>query len=92
MPKLANLANDLVAEGLYSHFNPNDNSYTLTNKNDQNWLSAQLKKAQNLGLNVQIIDYAKPDNRLAMAQKIIDAGFNRWALTNMGYIIDNTCA
>ena len=78
LPKLADLANDLVAEGLYSHYNPNDNSYKLTNKNDQDWLRARLKKAKNLGLNVQIIDYAKPDNRLAMAQKIIDAGFNPW--------------
>ncbi|MEH6818234.1 MAG: protein PelA, partial [Pseudoalteromonas distincta] len=69
---------DLVAEGLYSHFNPTDNSYKLTNKNDQAWLSAQLKTAQKLGFKVQVIDYTQPDNRLTMAQKIKQAGFTPW--------------
>tara|TARA_B110000046_G_scaffold171582_1_gene192553 strand:+ start:1645 stop:2289 length:645 start_codon:yes stop_codon:yes gene_type:complete len=44
LPSLQNLATDLVAEGLFSHFNPLDNSYKLTSKNDQAWLTTQLKK------------------------------------------------
>ncbi|MBB1370969.1 endo alpha-1,4 polygalactosaminidase [Pseudoalteromonas sp. SR45-4] len=78
LPQLKGRANDLVAEGLFSHFNPLDNSYKLTNKNDQAWLNAQLHKAQDLGFNVQVIDYAKPKQRLAMAQKIINAGYTPW--------------
>ena len=58
LPKLTGLANDLVAEGLYSHYNPTNNGYKLTTENDQAWLSAQLKTAQNLGFKVQVIDYA----------------------------------
>ena len=78
LPKLAGFASDLVAEGLYSHYNPRDNSYKLTTKDDQAWLIAQLNKAQTLGFNVQVIDYAKPNNRLAMALKIKQAGFTPW--------------
>ncbi|MFP3425004.1 endo alpha-1,4 polygalactosaminidase [Pseudoalteromonas sp. SIMBA_162] len=78
LPSLQNLATDLVAEGLFSHFNPLDNSYKLTSKNDQAWLTAQLKKAQSFGFNVQVIDYAKPDKRLVMAEKIIASGFSAW--------------
>ncbi|WP_166420154.1 endo alpha-1,4 polygalactosaminidase [Pseudoalteromonas sp. Z1A8] len=78
LPKLTGLANDLVAEGLFSHYSPTDNSYKLTTENDQAWLSAQLKTAQNLGFKVQVIDYAQPDNRLVMAQKIKQAGFTPW--------------
>lgn len=78
LPSLQNLATDLVAEGLFSHFNPLENSYKLTSKNDQAWLTTQLKKAQSLGFNVQVIDYAKPDKRLVMAEKIIASGFNAW--------------
>ena len=78
LPRLTGLASDLVAEGLYSHYNPINNSYKLTTENDQAWLSAQLKTAQKLGFKVQVIDYAQPDNRLAMAQKIKQAGFIPW--------------
>ncbi|ASM50858.1 hypothetical protein PESP_a2974 [Pseudoalteromonas espejiana DSM 9414] len=78
LPKLSGYAHDLVAEGLLSHFNPSDNSYKLTTKSDQDWLNAQLKKAQQLGFNVQVIDYAKPKQRLAMAEKIIAAGYAPW--------------
>lgn len=78
LPRLTGLASDLVAEGLYSHYNPINNSYKLTTENDQAWLSAQLKMAQKLGFKVQVIDYAQPDNRLAMAKKIKQAGFIPW--------------
>ncbi|MEI8620763.1 endo alpha-1,4 polygalactosaminidase [Pseudoalteromonas sp. B129b] len=78
LPRLTGLASDLVAEGLYSHYNPINNSYKLTTENDQAWLSTQLKTAQKLGFKVQVIDYAQPGNRLTMAQNIIDAGFNPW--------------
>lgn len=78
LPKLQGLATDLVAEGLYSHYNPVDDSYKLTSLNDQAWLNNQLKKAQQLGFNVQVIDYAKPEKRLAMAHQIIAAGYNPW--------------
>ncbi|GAA78493.1 MULTISPECIES: endo alpha-1,4 polygalactosaminidase [Pseudoalteromonas] len=78
LPKLKGFATDLVAEGLYSHYNPLDNSYKLTAESDQIWLIAQLNTAKNLGFNVQVIDYAKPKNRLAMAQKIIKNGYAPW--------------
>jgi len=78
LPQLKDLATDLVAEGLYSHYSPVDNSYKLTTENDQRWLNAQLHTAKNLGFKVQVIDYAKPSKRLAMAQKIIAAGYAPW--------------
>ncbi|MEL0605591.1 MULTISPECIES: endo alpha-1,4 polygalactosaminidase [Pseudoalteromonas] len=78
LPKLNNYASDLVAEGLFSHFNPVDNSYKLTTVDDQNWLNAQLNKAQKLGFNVQVIDYARPQARLAMAKQISDQGYAPW--------------
>lgn len=78
LPKLNNYASDLVAEGLFSHFNPVDNSYKITSKNDQDWLNSQLTKAQAMGFNVQVIDYAQPPHRLAMAQQIIAQGYAPW--------------
>ncbi|MEI8642034.1 endo alpha-1,4 polygalactosaminidase [Pseudoalteromonas sp. Hal099] len=78
LPQLNDYASDLVAEGLFSHFNPVDNSYKLTTENDQAWLNEKLHKAQSLGFNVQVIDYAKPQQRLAMAKQIIAQGYAPW--------------
>lgn len=78
LPWLKGQAERVVAEGLLSHFNPEDNSYKGTSQADQQWLSAQLNTAKALGFAVQVIDYAPFAKRAAMAQQIAKAGFAPW--------------
>lgn len=78
LPQLQGKAEKVVAEGLYSHYQPQDDRYSHTQESGQKWLLAQLHKAQQLGFKVQVIDYAKPGQRRAMADDIIKAGFTPW--------------
>ncbi|CAM3744876.1 hypothetical protein VA7868_03387 [Vibrio aerogenes CECT 7868] len=78
LPQLHGQAKFLVAEGLYSHYQVKNDSYGVTSKSDQQWLINQLQQAQKQGFQVQVIDYAKPEARFSLAQKIIRAGFLPW--------------
>ncbi|SHO56908.1 endo alpha-1,4 polygalactosaminidase [Vibrio quintilis] len=78
LPQLQGQAKFLVAEGLYTHYRPKHDTYSVTKESDQQWLINQLQQAQKLGFQVQVIDYAKPEERFAVAKKIIAAGFLPW--------------
>lgn len=68
----------VVAEDLFTRFNPIDNSYGESSLADQKWLENQLDHAKSLGFQVEVIDYAKPDERFALAQKIAQRGYLPW--------------
>ncbi len=78
LPQLQGQAQRVVAEGLFSRYNPLDDSYGTTTADDQAWLTGQLSRARELGFKVQVIDYAQPGQRQAMAQAIVQAGFAPW--------------
>lgn len=76
---LQGVAPDLIAEGLLSHYDNARKHYGKTTEQDQVWLLARLKKAQQLGYQVQVLDYAQDQSeRTAMAQALAKFGFNAW--------------
>lgn len=73
------LAEAVVAEGLYSHYNNQRDSYGESDPEGRRWLMGRLKHAKSLGFDVQVIDYAQAlPKREAMADRINKAGFKAW--------------
>ncbi|MFM2476148.1 endo alpha-1,4 polygalactosaminidase [Celerinatantimonas sp. MCCC 1A17872] len=78
LSQLKGKAEYIVAEGLFTQFNPINNSYHKTSIKDQKWIEARLNYAKSLGFKVEVIDYAKPHERYALAKRIFHRGYQPW--------------
>lgn len=78
LPQLAGKATHVVAEGLYTKYDPQADSYEVTPYSDQKWLTGQLEQAKKLGFQVEVIDYAPFKQRRKIADKIMSSGYLPW--------------
>ena len=82
---VANLADGLVAESLFSGWDPNNSSYKEVAVNDRKWLLNKLVMVRNkYGLPVTVIDYLPPSQRnqaQQVAKQISNLGFTPWVST-----------
>ncbi|WP_169828846.1 endo alpha-1,4 polygalactosaminidase [Marinobacterium jannaschii] len=80
LSQLQGKAESVVAEGLFSHYQPQQQRYGVTTTQAQAWLTARLKEAQSLGFHVQVLDYAEQQSqRQALIGRIHRAGFDGWS-------------
>ncbi len=85
LEQTANLADGLIAESLFSGWNPAKSEYKEVSPNDREWLLGKLKQAHDTyKLPVTVIDYLPPTQRnqaKEIAKKISSAGFTPWVST-----------
>ncbi|MEI8633472.1 hypothetical protein P4S72_18275 [Vibrio sp. PP-XX7] len=89
LPELVGQAEYVVAEGLYSHYQPKKNRYDQqTSAADQQWLTGQLNMAAKPGFRTQVIDHAEAGKPLCGGAENNQVRFftlgNGWAFANMG--------
>ena len=85
LDQVANLSDGLVAESLFSGWDPDKKKYTTISAKDREWLLGQLKQARDdYSLPVIVIDYLPPEQREQaekVADKIRQEGFIPWVST-----------
>ena len=85
LDEVADLADGLVAESLFSGWNPNSSSYKEVPVNDREWLLNKLLMVRDkYGLPITVIDYLPPSQReqaQQVAKQITDLGFTPWVST-----------
>lgn len=81
LPSIATLIKAVAAESLFSSWDNNQKKYVPVSQQERKTLIAELRKAQNLGIPVIVIDYV-PANKLTyageIAHKILQLGFSPW--------------
>lgn len=81
LPEVHDLVYAVAAESLFEGWDPKNKRYRSVNAADRQWLLAQLRKVQNFGLPVIVIDYVPPVKRALArqtARRIQDLGFIPW--------------
>ncbi|MCK5831714.1 MAG: bifunctional glycoside hydrolase 114/ polysaccharide deacetylase family protein [Methylococcales bacterium] len=82
LDQAASLSDGLVAESLFSGWNPDRKKYITVNEKDRKWLLSKLKQArEDYSLPVVVIDYLPPEQREKaekVADKIRQEGFIPW--------------
>jgi len=85
LDEVADLADGLVAESLFSGWNPNSSSYKEVTANDRKWLLNKLLMVRDkYGLPITVIDYLPLSQRKQaqlVAKQITDKGFTPWIST-----------
>jgi len=85
LDEVADLADGLVAESLFSGWDPNSSRYKKVSFNDREWLLDKLEMVRDkYDLPVTVIDYLPPGQReqaQQVAEQITEQGFTPWVST-----------
>ncbi len=85
LDQVASLSDGVIAESLFSRWNPEKNEYQSVPKKDFQWLAGKLKQVRDdYNLPITVLDYLPPEKREqaeSIATQISQLGFTPWVST-----------